>query len=158
MIKKLELLSANREDMSITLKVNCFITPRILMYKEKKYEIIKILNEFIIKEYEIKLKDRLLEYVKFKNPHPNKHPNTNIFCIQEFFKQNLFELDSDLEILEHQFLIHNYDGCYNKYWYNLEYVTPTNSKDFSLRIHNEKQMNNKLFDFDLNNSFNYEIT
>lgn len=153
---KFELITTNTEARTITLKANCFITPRILICNEKKYEITKINSEFIIKEYEIKFNHGILEYAKFKNPHPNKHKNTNIFCIQEFFKRKKFELDSDLEILEHQFLIHNYDNYHKKFWNCFEYNTVDDPKDLSLRIHNEKQTNNKNFDFNLNKSFHHE--
>jgi hypothetical protein len=152
MLNKIELIKASVENKIniIHIKVNCFIIPKILIKNEKKYEIIKIPYKFIINKYEIKLKNGYLESIMFKNPHPNKNPVTNIFCIQEFFKQNLFEIDSDLEIIEHQFLTYNYNTFYKSYWNCFEFINISDPKNFSFRIHKEKQKNNKRFIWNIN--------
>jgi len=147
-MKKIEDIKILSEENNITTKlnINCRIKPTILIQNNKRYEIINLKEEFIIKNYSIILKNGFLNTVYFDSPHPNKNPDNNEYCLGNYFKIERFEWDSDLDILEHQILIHNYDNCYQKYWGTFSYVS-TDLKQLSFKINKEKQIINKGFNF-----------
>lgn len=104
------------------------IIPKIYMYNRDSYEITKIKDDYIIKEFKIYTdKNKNIKKVVITNgKHINCNPLNGEFCIPDYIK-NIKLNKKNLSLLEMIFSVFNHNSSYYIPWNDFEYDISKNN-------------------------------
>ena len=87
-------------------KIEIIITPSKIIFNNQLFKITKLPSYYIIKNYEIKTFDGLIENIVLNSQHPNANPENGELCIPDYLKKHKITKQS-------KFIIYNILNCYN---------------------------------------------
>ena len=102
------------------IKVEKIIIPTKAIYKKRVKEIKKVDSSFVVKGYNIHLKNKKIDKVTIDSKHPNCNPENNELCIPDFVKN--INLDKTVIIvIENLLQTFNLDSCYYIPWMHFRF-------------------------------------
>jgi len=101
-------------------KINAFIRPKKIIFKNQLYEILQLPFKYNIKGYTIKLCDNKIESVLIDSPHPNVEPQTGELCIPNILRKHKITKESKSMIYSILYCF-NLDDCYFTPWHEITY-------------------------------------
>ena len=96
------------------------LVPTRFFYKGETAKISKVDKDFIISGYTVYLSGDSIKKVIIEGKHPNAHPVTGEFCLEERIKSYKFDeqLREYIELLMSYFYL---DDCYFRPWLNFDW-------------------------------------
>jgi hypothetical protein len=105
-------------------QINQDVIPNKLITSSRCNQIKITDDNYIIKEFEIHTNDKTnqIEMIKILNgKHPNCDPFTNVFCIPECLKRDVFN-DQTLNKIVNMLMIFNFESAYYRPWYVFDII------------------------------------
>ncbi len=106
-------------------KINIYITPKKIIFKNQLYEILELPFKYNIRGYTIKLCNDKIEAILLDTPHPNVNPQTGELCIPNILRTHKITKESKAMIYSILFCF-NLDDCYFTPWNEITYQKQEN--------------------------------
>lgn len=121
---------------TINTKINKFIVPCKMVFKNQIYKLTKVDLKFIIKGYNIKIINNKIDSITLMSPHPNANPRNGEFCIPN--KLRKIEITEDnknsiLKMVEMIISTFNLDDCYFTPWTEIKYEDLEENRQWKIK-------------------------
>ena len=102
------------------VKIDEFITPLKMIYKNRLYKITKLDPKYHINGYRVLAINDKIEGVTIDSPHPNADPTNGDFCVPDaLIGKNLNE--QSINSINSMLCCFNIDSCYFTPWGEITY-------------------------------------
>ena len=101
-------------------KIEEYIKPRKLIFRNELYEITELAKKFEIVNFVVKTVNGKIDMVILNNPHPNAIPRTGEFCIPDNLRQHELTQNSR-NMITSMLMCFNLDDCYFTPWDEIQY-------------------------------------